>query len=265
MSAYATPPVPPVPPVPPAQNQPHPAPPAYAPPRQYTPAPRLASPQGLSRAVVVLLGVCALTDVFSLFAGATMFGVSTDVIDNGVDSVAQSDLDRSDLLQAAAGFLQTLALLATAVVFVVWFHRVRTNAEVFRPDGHRMRRGWTIWGWITPVVNLWFPKKLADDVWAASLPYEPDGSLRRASRAVMGWWWGLWLATLALGRAGGRMYFKAETFEEIRTATGVLLVADVVDIVAAVVAALFVLRLTALQNEKAYQGPMIPFPASPVM
>ncbi|MBZ4321623.1 DUF4328 domain-containing protein [Streptomyces sp. SCA2-4] len=219
--------------------------------------PRLASPVGLGRAVAVLLGLCALTDVFSLFAGATMYGVTTRGIDGAEGPGFVRDADRADLLQFVSGIVQTVALVACGVLFVIWFHRVRSNAEVFRPGGHRVRRGWSIGAWFTPVVNLWFPKKIANDVWAASLPHQPDGSPVRAPRTVMNWWWGLWIATLCLGRGGGRMYARAETFEEIRRATGVLMVADVVDIAAAVLAFLFVRRLTALQDAKAHQGPVM--------
>ncbi|MVO85355.1 DUF4328 domain-containing protein [Streptomyces sp. p1417] len=35
------------------------------------------------------------------------------------------------------------ALVANGVVFLVWFHRVRVNAEVFEPCVHRKGRGWT--------------------------------------------------------------------------------------------------------------------------
>ncbi|KNB54278.1 hypothetical protein AC230_05410 [Streptomyces caatingaensis] len=237
----------------------YPAPPPYAQPRPGPPA-WLASPRGLARAAVVLLGVCALADAFSVVANCNLFSVSDRLADD-VLSLEEGEADRADLLVAVAGFLQSLALLATAVVFIVWFRRVRINAEVFRPDGHRMRRGWAVWGWLTPVVNLWFPKRMADDVWAASLPYAPDGSPLRVSRAVMNWWWGLWIATLFLGRGTSRMYLMAETPEEIRAAAVAMTVSDAVDVLAAVAAALFVRRLTALQDEKAHQGPVLPAPS----
>ncbi|MGI5341687.1 DUF4328 domain-containing protein [Streptomyces sp. CA-181903] len=234
-----------------------PPPPPYPGPRP-GPLPRLASPVGLGRAVAALLVLVVLTDVFALFAETTMYGVADKAIDGGVGALSRHEADRADSLQFVSGIVQTVALLACAVLFLVWFHRVRSNAEVFRSDGHRLRRGWSIWGWMVPVVNLWFPKQIADDVWAASLPYRPDGSPVHAPRTVVNWWWGLWIATLLLGRGSGRMYDRAETFEEIRLATGVLMVADVVDIAAAVLALLFVRRLTALQDAKAHQGPVPP-------
>ncbi|MFE0044174.1 DUF4328 domain-containing protein [Streptomyces albireticuli] len=232
----------------------HPQTPVYAP----APVARLASPVGLAHATVALLVVCAVVDAVALWSDFTMYGLMDKVLADGVDSVAVGDLDRADNLQAATGLAQVVSYLATAVLFVLWFRRVRVNAEVFAPDGHRMSRGWSVGGWLVPVVNFWFPKKIANDTWNASLPYGPDGSVRAVPRTGMNAWWAMWLVTSVLGWLGGRMYDKAEAFESIRAASGVLIVADAADIAAAVLAVLFVRRLTAMQGEKAAQGPVPP-------
>ena len=54
-------------------------------------------------------------------------------------------------------------------LFVVCFYRARINAERY---GYRQRRarGWAIWGWIVPIVNLWFPFQIMGDIWRAGLP-----------------------------------------------------------------------------------------------
>ncbi|UQI48345.1 DUF4328 domain-containing protein [Streptomyces sp. HU2014] len=220
------------------------------------PGARLASPDGLARATVVLLVLCAVTDAVAVWSDISMFRLMDRVLADGVETVADADLDRADLTQAVTGFAQSAAYVAAAVLFVLWFRRVRVNAEVFAPDGHRMARGWSVGGWFVPVVNLWFPKKIANDTWNASLPYGPEGAPRPASRAVMNAWWVMWLVTTALGWISTRVDALADTFEKIRSSSGVLIVADAVDIVAAVLAVCFVRRLTALQREKAAQGPV---------
>ncbi|RLU87504.1 hypothetical protein CTZ27_23040 [Streptomyces griseocarneus] len=225
-------------------------------PPAHLPLPRLASPEGPARTVVSLLGLCTLADAVSLVANALTFRLMNEAIDDGPNSMSHDQVLWADRLEGISAVAQLVLLLGAAVAFLVWFHQVRTNAEVFRPDGHRMRRGWTVWDWFVPVVNLWFPKKIANDIWTASLPYEPDGSPRHAPRTVMNWWWGLWITTLVVGRVGAQLDAKAWTLEQIRSSSGVLFVADTVDIAAAVLAVLFVRRLTALQHEKAQQGPV---------
>ncbi|MCF3122161.1 DUF4328 domain-containing protein [Streptomyces arenae] len=219
----------------------------------------LRSPVGLSRAVMVLLGVMIAVDLYSLWAGTVMRGVTSDLISGNYGADVERDAERADSLYAASGVLQVVALIATAVVFIVWFHRVRVNAEVFAPDEHRMRRGWAVWGWLVPIVNLWFPRRIALDVWHASEARRP---VTDDSPGLLNAWWSLWVADLLVGRWASRTYLRAEDPEEITSAVANMMIADVLDIVAAVLAVVFVHRLTRMQDLRARSGPS-PLPPVP--
>ncbi len=219
----------------------------------------LRSPVGLGRAVAVLLGVVVAADLFALGTGVLLYGVWGDIV---AGDVGQAVLDRADVVEplyGVAGVLQTVALLATAVVFLVWFHRARVNAEVFDPFGHRMKRGWAVGGWFVPVVHFWFPRRIALDVWDASSPWNAP-----RPHGLVNAWWALWLVSTALTQAGNRMYSRAESPSEVQRAVGQTLFSDAVDIAAAVLAAVFVLTLTRMQDRKARSGPGMPVTATPV-
>jgi Domain of unknown function (DUF4328) len=88
-----------------------------------------------------------------------------------------------------------VTIFGWSIVFVVWFRRARINAE-----GHdyrqRRARGWAFWGWIIPIVNLWFPFQVMGDIWRAGLP--------EAKRRKIAWlpalWWTCWLlSSLSVG------------------------------------------------------------------
>lgn len=215
----------------------------------------LSSPVGLGRAVAVLLGVVIATDLFAIWADLTLYDVVGDIVDGDVSRAVERKAERADRLNAVAGLVQTAVLLSTAVVFLVWFHRVRVNAEVFHPFGHRKKRGWAVGGWFVPVVNLWFPRRIALDIWDASSPWGAP----RSHGLVNGWWAG-WLISFGAGEFGSRAYRAADTAPEIRQAVGQVLFADAVDVVAAVLAILFVLTLTRMQDTKARIGPDTPVP-----
>jgi uncharacterized protein DUF4328 len=87
--------------------------------------------------------------------------------------------------------------MLTGVVFVIWFRRARINAAA---SGWPQRRavGWTFWGWLVPVANLFVPFQLMADIWRASLP---EGS-RRKTAWLPGLWWTCFLAGLVA--RGGR-------------------------------------------------------------
>ncbi|HEX5568724.1 MAG TPA: DUF4328 domain-containing protein [Streptomyces sp.] len=198
---------------------------------------------------MVLLGVCAAVDALSLHTG---FRLRTLVRGLPYGEVAQSELERMqrmELLYGLAGIAQLIALVATCVAFLVWFYRSRLNAEYFDAGRQRMSRGWTIGGWFVPVVSLWFPKKIANDIWDTSTPAAPDGTVpERLPGGVLNSWWVMFLLAMMLGRLSSQDYERAETLGEIEGAITSGLFADGAGILAAVLAIRVVSKLTAMQH-----------------
>ncbi|PJE93870.1 hypothetical protein CUT44_32280 [Streptomyces carminius] len=220
------------------------------------------APTGLAKAVTVLLGAVIAADVFSLYGGLAVHGLVDDLIAGR--PVTEAESARADRLYGLAGVAQFATMLAAGVVFLVWFRRVRVNAEVFVPDGHRKSRGWVIWGWFVPVVNLWFPRRITLDIWNASSPVplnDPDPE--RPSRPLVNAWWTLWLLATYVGNGAGRMYDRDEYVETIQSALVMLIVSDILSIVAAVLAILVVRALTRMQQARILQGPGPLYPAFP--
>lgn len=81
-----------------------------------------------------------------------------------------------------------ITIFGLSILFVVWFYRARINAE---GHGYRQRRarGWAFWGWIVPIVNLWFPFQIMGDIWRAGLPAEQRGE----TAWLPALWWTCWL------------------------------------------------------------------------
>jgi hypothetical protein len=95
---------------------------------------------------------------------------------------------RRSLIDSRLDMPADIAIFALSILFVVWFRRARINAE--RHDYRQRRaRGWTFWGWIVPIVNLWFPFQLMGDIWRAGLP----APRRRKTAWLPALWWTCWL------------------------------------------------------------------------
>ncbi|MFE2165763.1 DUF4328 domain-containing protein [Streptomyces sp. NPDC059447] len=214
----------------------------------------LRSPQGLSTALTIVLSVTAAVNLFSAGANVYARSLMTDLIADP-NTVAKGSLDLSDLMTGTVGMLQLLTMLGTAALFLTWFHRVRVNGEIFRPDAFTQTRGWAIGGWFIPFGNLFIPFRTAREIWVASAQLAPDGSYRHVSTAPVTAWWVLWVLAAIGDRVFSRLYARAETPEALRTASSVGIVSDLLVVAAAVLAVVFVRRLTALQNTKAAQGP----------
>ncbi|MCH0541802.1 DUF4328 domain-containing protein [Streptomyces sp. MUM 203J] len=221
---------------------------AWAPPPPVRP---VRSVVGLSYAVVSLLAAVAVIDVFAVYAA---LGVRAATGTMNVEAVEDHDryaqaLDQAEWLLYLSSSLGMMGVLATGIVFIIWFHRTRTNAEVFAPGTLRRGPGWAIASWFIPFANLWIPRWIAGDIWTAS---ELD---RRVPRTVLNAWWILWVLMLPVSQIAGRMWERAEEAEAIRQATLALAASSALDIAAAVLAILFVHRLTAMQETKTLAGP----------
>src|SRR6185437_7563603 len=81
-----------------------------------------------------------------------------------------------------------ITALGLGILFVIWFRRARINAE-FSDYPQRRARGWAFWGWIIPIVSIWFPFQIMGDIWRAGLPARQ----RRNIAWLPALWWTCWL------------------------------------------------------------------------
>lgn len=222
-------------------------------PAQYSGYATYKDPGGLAMAVIVLLACGIAVDLLALLASANQVSVANALLSNPF-GVSVARRDASDGLNAIAALLQIIALAATAVLFVIWFYRVRVNAEYFGPNSQRKGRGWAIGAWFVPVASLWFPKQMADDMWDASTPALPDGGRPRVSHGLLNGWWALWISSLIIGRFVDRIFTDTETAEGIHDAGVASMISDVVSIAAALLAILVVRKLSDRQRAKMHHG-----------
>ncbi|MGD3112461.1 DUF4328 domain-containing protein [Streptomyces sp. YGL11-2] len=212
-------------------------------------APVLRSPKGLATAITTLLVAFIAVDLFSLYAGLNMHSLMGRAMSDGFENVYFSDVALADTLYGTAGALQILGVIATGIVFLIWFYQVRVNAEALAPGTCTTGKGWAIGSWFIPIGNYWLPFRVARQTWDASFQDAPEGS--RHPRTVLFAWWITWVASDALGVAGARLYAKVEAPESLQVATRVEMVSDAINIAAAILAILVVRKLTLRQQAQA--------------
>ncbi|WDG33491.1 DUF4328 domain-containing protein [Streptomyces sp. CA-278952] len=212
------------------------------------------SPVGLSRAVVALLGCVIASDLFVIAAGLHLRGLWEGLAADESLNIYTGPGLRAQELYDLAGTVQTAAFLATGVLFIIWFHRTRRNAEVFESGVQRMGPGWAVGGWFVPVANLWFPYRVASGIWEASVRLHPDGGWRTVPKTVLNLWWGGWIVSVLASRIAVSQWNRAQEPEQIADAAALVAAADALDLVAAVLAVLFVRAVTRMQGERAGIG-----------
>lgn len=205
---------------------------------------------GIARAASVLVAVTA-----ALSAAAV---AATRLVVDDAEAYLDDRLGQDDFLEAAAPyalltFLQALVLIATAVVVIVWMHRVASNLRTLH-RGTTWAPGWSIGGWFTPPFLFVIPFLVLREMWKASDPDVPIGGEWRSGRVtpiLIAWFvvFGPAQAALQLfqlddmfaGFGGG----EDALAEQITGDMTIPMLAAATDVVAAVLFVVLVHRLTA--------------------
>ena len=214
-----------------------------------TPGPQ-QSVQGLGTAVVVLLGVCVAASVLSIAADLHRVDVVSAFLD-GKD-IDAATLDQADTRAGAAGALQLLALIGTAITFLVWFKRTYRNAAAF-VGSLPYSANWAVGSWFVPFLNLVRPVRIFRSIWQASDPavvHASPGAWRTASlsRLITPWWVAWWIANVT-GRIASQQ-LRSDDPDTVLSGLRTLVVGDVLDIAAAVLLIVLVRQLTARQTTR---------------
>src|SRR3954470_4156136 len=196
-------------------------------------------------ALLSLLGATLELAHLKLIAGKSSVGLSADFAQR---------VDDSNATLAIVYILVLIAYLFSAIFFVVWTYRAYKNITTLGAQRPRFGPGWAIGGWFVPIMSLWRPKQVVDDIWRASDPdapisQRPDQWHNRPTPGVLALWWALFIASTVAERLSARQ--PSDTIEHDRLATSYSLAASVLTIAAALVAVLVVTRVTARQRARA--------------
>ncbi|SCK25229.1 Serine/threonine protein kinase [Streptomyces sp. WMMB 714] len=216
---------------------------------------RAMSPRKLGNAVIVFLGLSLVVDVIGMFLHGM---VSSALEDSASVTGGTAGLRQVDGFVALKGATMTLEVINGLVViplivlWTMWFWRARVNAEIFSPGRVRYPAGTAAAAWFLPVCNLFIPKQVLNDVWAASNQspqWYGQGPRPAPRRALVQWWWLLWLCCFfAGGAASWDSWYNMADLDGGQDIVSLVLFAEFVGIPAAVLAILLVNRLTALQD-----------------
>jgi hypothetical protein len=167
----------------------------------------------------------------------------------------EAELEESDRRQLTIGIAQTVMFFVAAVVFIRWLHRAYKNIPFLGAQYPRYSTGTAIWSWLVPILNLWRPKQVINDVWRASDPDAPpdQGSTwqERNPPVLYAVWWLFWVVLNLAYNVDFRYYLRADTLEELQKSARITLVADSLSIIGGVLALIVVRRTTARQEARA--------------
>ncbi len=146
------------------------------------------------------------------------------------------------------GAVPSLVLfLATGVLFLYWLWTARVNLPHLIHARAHFAPSMAIGGWFVPLLNLWRPFEVLDEVDRLSAEAAADGNAAvAANRGLLVPWW---LSTVAVVAVGARYEFMSHgTVDAVTEAATWHLGGAVLVALAALLAASVVLRITSLQE-----------------
>lgn len=199
------------------------------------------------RALIAVIVLNAVSIISAYFAYQTY----------SADIITQDDLDTTDLREGIVALLTLVAFLAAVVFFIRWFRRAYTNLPSLGATNLRYQSWWTIGGWFIPIVNLFRPKQIANDIWRGSDPSrQPDQEQNWEGAhvpALFQWWWALYLISTWLENFSFRAELAADDLDGYRRAAAVTMAVGAAEVIAGVLAVLVVQRTTNRQEAYAAQ------------
>jgi hypothetical protein len=205
--------------------------------------------QRATGAIIALVAVAVL-DVVAVWADWARYDLLGRIVNGGGYTVAEATT--SDNRQSAIALLQILALIVGAFFFIRWFLQAYRNVDALGGTRDYTEK-WAGWAWFVPILSLWRPKQIANEIWRASDPDHPDQAPSKSTPlwGVLAFWWACWLVSNFISQIGARMAFHNDTADGLRHSTAAYLIGDAIDIAAAVLAIVVILRITARQEERA--------------
>ena len=226
---------------------------------------RAATLERRGRWAVIALAAVLVTDVIGIWSDRLQIRLLDRAIDG--EDIALSTFDSDDTRQALVVLLQLVVLITAVLLFLRWFYRAYVDLPHLGAT-RRFGARWAIGAWFVPLLNIWRPKQIADDIWRGTDPgAEPvgTGSWGWRSSWLINAWWILWIAVTVLETRAGIAFSSApwavdagppaavgltEGAEQTRSAAILDLAASLADIPVAVLAILVVRALTARLVER---------------
>ncbi|MFJ9591211.1 DUF4328 domain-containing protein [Streptomyces virginiae] len=182
------------------------------------------------------LTAAAAGDLLSLYSGFR--ALSAVEGDGDFAFIPEDRWATLDAMFARVEALRLLTVVVCAVVFIMWFHRIRLRAGMLAPTAFRQGPGWAIGGWFVPLVCLWLPYRIANEAWTVGLrgakgPFWP-----------LNLWWASFVGSLLLGRYANARAQRTEDLGPYLDAVTLGMVAAALSVVAAGAAMFFAARLT---------------------
>jgi hypothetical protein len=209
--------------------------------------------RGLGILLVVLLGIGVLVDLGSITFQTIQLVVPVPS-PRVVPGFEKDDETVEEAPVNPFSCIVPVVYFPTVVVFCMWMWRSYRNLLLMEVRGLSYSPRWAVGAFFVPILNLFRPCQIAQEMWRASAPDLPADHRHRSWRhapgsAIVGLWWAFWLIANVLYRASYLLSFSDDV-QVARTSTIVGMIGDGVFCFATLCAIAMILNLRTRQKKK---------------
>jgi hypothetical protein len=136
-------------------------------------------------------------------------------------SITTEAANSNDFRQSIIAILFAILYLFSMVFFIQWFRRAYFNQEI-KFKSMASSNGWASGAWFVPIMNLFKPFQLMQEIYENAESYLLDKKLideKKSRKSIIGWWWGLWIGTGVLSRISSSFLGSADDLGELIAST----------------------------------------------
>lgn len=168
----------------------------------------------------------------------------------------EEQLTFGDLIEGLVALATLFVFISLVIAFLLWLHRTARNLPALGNPKSKVEHtpGWAVGSFFVPFVNLVVPYKAVREIWEKSDPAVRTGddfmfaSPSSAPPLLLGWWIA-WVASNIINNIAWRL--QARTPDTGTFVTGIDIISDLANLIAAVLAIMVVRNIDRRQTERA--------------
>ena len=173
------------------------------------------------------------------------------------EKVAEDEANQADLMVAAVTIIFAIGFFGSVIAFCMWIYRTHRNLGPLAANGLRYTSGWAAGSFFVPILNLFRPYQITQEIVRGSDPETIGDDIYRSPRvrssSLVKWWWGAWLImgfADRIGNAIDRHAQRANNLEAMINSARFSVVAAALVVPAAILAILVIRKIQSNQDER---------------
>ena len=166
-----------------------------------------------------------------------------------LDNVDMEKIEASDTLIIAINAAHLIIVILSMIFFIMWFRRAYFNLHSLSWHSARHSEGWAAGSWFIPILNLFWPYQIMEDIWRGTQNAIREKFGEPQSTDLVGWWWALYLINKFFGYITAFASKGATEVDGLLTATKLEFVGDLISIAAIVVTTRMIQRTSSFEKE----------------